>query len=120
MQYLLAIYEDHSAYDGEANAAAMAAIVAAHQKLSGDLAKAGVIRGGEGLAGPHAATTIRTRSGSQTVHDGPYAETAEQLGGFYIIEVDTLDEAMRWARQIPMAGDGSVEIRPLLDTDGGA
>ena len=58
----------------------------------------------------------RQRNGQRTVHDGPWAETAEQLGGFYLIEADDLDEALAWAKKLPMAGDGSVEVRPLGET----
>ena len=61
------------------------------------------------------ATTIRTSAGKKTVHDGPFAEAREQLGGFYLIEAADLDEAIAIARQVPVLQDGAIEIRPLLE-----
>ena len=61
------------------------------------------------------ATSVRVRSGERTVTDGPFAETKEQLGGFYLIEVDDLDAAIDIAAQIPTANTGTIEIRPLVD-----
>ncbi|GLQ19799.1 YciI family protein [Algimonas porphyrae] len=116
MQYLLAIYEDHSVYADEK---AGAEIIQAHMAYSEMLASAGVIRGGEGLEGTDTARTVRKRGGKMAVHDGPFAEMQEQLGGFYIIEVDTMEEALDWAAKIPMAGDGSVEVRPCIDGPAG-
>lgn len=112
MQYLLALYEDHSVYQDEQ---AWADIIKAHMAYGEALAKAGVIRGGEGLEGPESAKTLRKIDGRSSVHDGPYAEMQEQLGGFYIIEVDTLDEALEWAEKVPFLGNGSVEVRPCID-----
>jgi hypothetical protein len=60
------------------------------------------------------ATTVRTERGAKTVHDGPFAETKEQLGGFYLIDVPDLDAAIAVARQVPLQRDGSIEIRPLI------
>ena len=71
------------------------------------------MRGGEALQLPDVATTLVSRQGGEPlVHDGPFADTKEQLGGFFIIEVANLDEAIRWASQCPAAGTGKVEIRP--------
>ena len=112
MQYMLLIYEDESAY---AEPEAFEAILKAHNAYAGELAQAGVIRGGAGLKAPETATTIRRTAGAHTLHDGPFAETREQLGGFYIIEAPDLDAALAWARKLPMAGDGSVEVRPVIE-----
>ena len=112
MQYLLAIYEDHNVYADEQ---AMNDIIRAHGAYSEMLAKAGVIRGGEGLADAEDAKTLRKRGGKTAVHDGPHAEMQEQLGGFYIIEADTMEEALDWAAKLPLAGDGCVEVRPCID-----
>lgn len=114
MQYLLAIYEDHSVYEDGQDAEAWQAIIAAHTAYGEALAKAGVIRGGEGLENPETAKTVRKIKGKTSIHDGPYAEQREQLGGFYIIDVETMEEALQWAAKIPIAGDGSVEVRPCL------
>ena len=113
MQYALLIYENERTYEDEAT---YKRILEAHGQFSGELAAAGKIRGGSELKSTASATTVRQRNGQRTVHDGPWAETAEQLGGFYLIEADDLDEALAWAKKLPMAGDGSVEVRPLGET----
>ena len=69
---------------------------------------------GDGLQGPHAATTLRVRQGARTVEDGPFADSKEQLGGYFVIDVPDLDTALDWAAQAPCALTGSVEVRPVL------
>jgi hypothetical protein len=77
--------------------------------------EAGVHRGAEGLQPSATATTLKIEpSGDHIVTDGPFAETKEQLGGFYLIECEDLDEALGWAKRIPMPG-GTVEVRPVMD-----
>ncbi len=112
MQYMLLIYEDESAY---AEPEAFEAILKAHTAYAGELAQAGAIRGGAGLKGREAATTVRRTAGAHTLHDGPFAETREQLGGYYLIDVPDLDAALAWARKLPLAKDGAVEVRPVLE-----
>lgn len=119
MQFMLAIYEDDAVYAVGERGEAWQAIIAAHTKLGEEMAQAGIIRGGEGLQRSHTATTVKVQGGQRSVHDGPYAETREQLGGFYVIEVASLDEAIAWARKIPVTGDGAVEIRPCLQAPAG-
>jgi hypothetical protein len=114
MQYMLLIYEDESVFGDEKNSPLLEEIVQRHQAFAAELAAEGVIRGGEGLKGTDSATTVRTAGGAQTVHDGPFAETREQLGGFYLIDVPDLDAALGVARRLPIAKDGSVEVRPVL------
>lgn len=75
------------------------------------------LRGGQGLEPVTTATTIRLRDGERHVQDGPFADTHERLGGFYIIEADNLDHAMELAERCPSARTGSVEIRPVLTVD---
>ena len=75
--------------------------------------EAGVFVTSNGLAPVADATTIRVREGKTLTTDGPFAETHEQLGGFYVLDCQDLDEAIRWAAKIPSAGYGSIEIRPL-------
>ena len=106
MQFMLALYEDDSVYADGMEGQAWQDIIEAHTAF------------GEALAKAVTATTLRKENGKTAIHDGPYAETKEQLGGFYIIEVDNLDEAMAWAKQVPFAKDGSVEIRPCLGPNG--
>lgn len=111
MQFALLIYEDETIY-GDGDTPAMTEIIGKHMAFG--QANGPAIRGGAGLRNTAAATTVRTRGGEQTLHDGPFAETREQLGGFYLVEAEDLDAAIAIARRIPLAGDGSVEVRPLL------
>jgi len=64
------------------------------------------------------ATTVRVRGGKVSTTDGPFAETKERLGGYYVVDVKDLDEAIKWAAKIPGAADGSIEVRPVMDTTG--
>ncbi len=75
---------------------------------------AGVMRGGNALHPGSTATTVRLRDGRRDVHDGPYADSKEELGGYYIIDVPDLDAALQWAARNPAAGYGAVEVRPIL------
>jgi hypothetical protein len=115
MQYALLIHENEaeSYPDGEAGQA-WQDILTAHTAFGGEMAQAGVMRGGAGLKSASLATTVRVTPEGRTVHDGPFAETHEQLGGLYMIEVDDLDAAIAWAKKLPIARNGSIEIRPLL------
>jgi hypothetical protein len=113
MQYLLLIYEDESVYGPDKQGEALNKVVAGHMALSQTLGAKRLA--GAGLRNTTSATTVRTGAdGSKTLHDGPFAETKEQLGGFYMIEADDLDEAIGVARRIPICREGAVEIRPLL------
>ncbi len=112
MQYMLLIYEDEKIYGPDKNGPAIQEIVAKHMEFSKELGAARV--GGAGLKPTTTATTIRTTKGAKTVHDGPFAETREQLGGYYLVDVPDLDAAIAIARKLPVLQDGSVEIRPLL------
>ena len=78
-----------------------------------ELQASGAYRGGEALVQVASARTVRTRAGRTTVTDGPFAETKEQLGGFFLIDVPTLEEAERWAARIPAAGTGAIEVRAI-------
>jgi len=114
MQYALLIYEDEAAYRDE-DGRAWQAIIAAHQAFAAELTEQGLLRGGAGLNTVDTATTLRKAGGQYALHDGPFAESKEQMGGFYLIEVPDLDAALAWARKVPLAGDGSVEVRPMID-----
>ena len=80
----------------------------------GAMAQAGVIVKGDGLHGPTLATTVRVADGRRQVQDGPFADTKEQLGGYFVIEVPDLDAAIDWAARAPSASTASVEVRPVL------
>jgi hypothetical protein len=89
---------------------------AAHRKTMTEAANRGVLRGAEPLAPTATATTVRMQGAKALVTDGPFAETKEQLAGYYIIDCENLDEAIEWAAKIPTAckgGDGCIEIRPM-------
>jgi hypothetical protein len=113
MQYLQLIYGD------EANWANMSeetsgAMLAEYGKFSADVAASGNLLGGEALQPVHTATTVRVREGKTLMSDGPFAETREQLGGYYLIEAKDIDEAAKIAARIPDARLGCVEIRPIM------
>lgn len=76
---------------------------------------AGVLRGGEALESTATATTIRVRDGQRITTDGPFLETREALGGYYVLDCADLDEAIAWAARIPGAADGAVELRPIRE-----
>lgn len=78
------------------------------------LTDAGVMRGGNALQPTHTATTVRLRDGKRQVQDGPFAESKEQLGGYFIIDVPNLDVALEWAARNPAAAKGAVEVRPVF------
>jgi hypothetical protein len=82
-----------------------------------ELQDAGVMRAGEALQGDDTATTVRVRDGQRLTSDGPFAETKEVLGGYYVIDVPDLDAALGWAEKIPSVGYGSVEVRPVMVFD---
>ncbi|AWW74966.1 hypothetical protein CD351_11065 [Erythrobacter sp. KY5] len=118
MQFMLLINEDESIYDGDEGAKRMEETLAGHMALAKAWAEKGVAFSGERLKLGSTATTIRWDAGTHTLHDGPFAETHEELGGFYIIDVASLDDALDWARQIPVPGKGAVEVRPIWPMEG--
>jgi hypothetical protein len=85
----------------------------AYAAFTEEIGKTGIMKSSEGLQPTSTATTVRVRDGKTLTTDGPFAETREQLGGFWVFECKDLDEAISWAAKIPQAQNGSVEIRPL-------
>ena len=113
MQYLCLIYESESEA-AKQSPAEQQAVFGAYMAFTKEVREAGKLVGGEPLQPTATATTVRVRDG-QTLHtDGPFAETREQLGGYYLIEADNLDEALEWAAKIPTVKTGSIEVRPLM------
>lgn len=112
MQYILLVYEDETVYGDERDNPAMTEIMQRHMAFGTELGARR--KGGAGLMPTSMATTVVTRSGTQTIHDGPFAETKEQLGGFYIVDAPDLDAAIAMAKKLPVYTDGSIEIRPVL------
>jgi hypothetical protein len=114
MQYMLLIYEPEDAYEGEAGQASLTQVVARHMALAAEMAKQGLLLSGNGLQSIQTATTVLTGpGGTHTLHDGPFAETREHLGGYYLIEVADLDAALDWARKVPGVEGAKVEVRPV-------
>jgi hypothetical protein len=111
MQYALLLHEDEKQYDPNRGDAGQQ-MFARHVAFQEDAAAA--MKGGAGLKPTSTATTVRTTAGRQSIHDGPFAEAKEQLGGFYLIEAPDLDAAIAIAKKVPLVKDGAIEIRPLL------
>ena len=114
MVYILMIYANEADWTTKSEAE-MAPVMQAHERLEQDLRKAGKYKGCGGLAPTSAATTVRLGDGKPVITDGPYAETKEQLGGYYLIDAKDLDEALSFAKRMPGMGTRAVEIRPVMD-----
>lgn len=115
MKYMALIYpatNAAAAYGTPEFGQMMAAYQAANERFVAD----GVLVSGEALDSPSTATTLRVRGGRVETLDGPFAETKDQLGGFYVFDCATLDDALRYAAMIPAAANGAVEVRPIVDT----
>ena len=117
MRYLLMIYSDESYY-GTLDEKGMGELMGAYGAFQSDVEGAGVHESSDRLQPTSSATTVRIRKGDALVTDGPFAETKEQLGGYYLIDVPNLDEAIAWAKKIPTAEYGSIEIRPIWEMEG--
>jgi hypothetical protein len=114
MKYLLTIYGDESGYI-DAAPEDIAREMGDYESFDKAVAEAGVYVSGEGLQPTPTATTVRVRDGERMLTDGPFAETREQLGGYYLLDCADLDEAIGWAARIPGAATGCVEVRPVID-----
>ncbi len=114
MKYVLAIYSDEN-LQARKSEAEQAELMQAYFAFTKEIEDAGVLVAGEALHPTTTATTVRLRNGKTMTTDGPFAETKECLGGFYMLECKDLDEAIRWAAKIPTALDGSIEVRPVVD-----
>lgn len=117
MKYLLLIYSDEAMNPAPEDLPGSEEM-AAYRTLNENLAAAGSHLGGEPLVGVAEARTVRERDGDVVVTDGPFAETKEQLGGFYLVDVGTIDEAVEWAKQIPAVKHGSIEVRQVMEIPG--
>jgi hypothetical protein len=114
MKYLLALITDPSGATERTPEQAQEAM-RGWDAYTNAAIEAGVYLGGEGLQPPETATTVKIQqSGEPIVSDGPFAETKEQLGGYYLLDCKDLDDALAWAKRIPMPG-GTVEVRPVMD-----
>ncbi len=115
MQYLILIYgEESKQSEPPSDPAELAAYMAPWMTYNSELKEAGVYLGGNALQNTSTATTIRVAASKPVFTDGPFAETKEQLGGYYLIECDNLDEALAWGAKCPGVHYGSIEVRPLM------
>ena len=114
MKYLLTIYGDETGWDDMPPEEGRQ-VMAAYEQFTREITEAGAMLGGEGLQRSSTATTVRVRDGERLLTDGPFAETKEQLGGFYLLDCKDLDEAISWAAKIPGAQHGKVEVRPVME-----
>jgi hypothetical protein len=112
MQFALLIYESPEAFESR-NSDGSDVYTGAWRAYYKAMVEAGVYVGGDPLEVPETGTTIKIREATRDVQDGPYADTKEQLGGFTILELPSLDEALEWAARCPAAAYGTVEVRPL-------
>jgi hypothetical protein len=117
MKFMLLLWGDESAWEGMSKEDAAAEMVR-WDEYTKQLVAAGAMVSGEGLKPSAESKILRVDGGERTVTDGPYVETKEQLGGFYVIECASLEEALDWAAKLPSADRGATEIRPVLDYEG--
>jgi hypothetical protein len=106
MQYLLLIHADETVDNGD--------LMPEYTSYTQALGASGALVGANQLQPVETATTVRVRNGETLVTDGPFIETKETLGGYYLVDVDTIDEALDWAAKIPSARFGHIEVRPVV------
>ena len=114
MQYLLLIYDPEKTWatmpEAERNQ-----MFTEYMTFTNDIKTSGHYRAGDALQPTHTATTVRVRDGKISTTDGPFAETREQLGGYYLIDVPDLDAALSWAARCPSSSQGTIEVRPIWE-----
>jgi hypothetical protein len=114
MKYLLTIISDESQW-AAATPRELQEMMSAYDAFTREVTAAGVMLGGEGLSPSSSATTVRVRGDEVVTSDGPFAETREQLGGYYLLDCDDDEEAIGWAARMPGARYGAIEVRPVMD-----
>jgi hypothetical protein len=114
MQFMLLLTEPESEFAKRNHPEHAAAYWGGWNAFIGAMTQAGVVVNGDGLHVPRTATTVRVRNGKRLVQDGPFADTKEQLGGYFVIDVPDLDAALEWAARAPSASTAAVEVRPVL------
>jgi len=117
VRYLLMIYSNEQ-QNSQRTPEQQEANMQAYFAFTHELQESETMLGGEALQPISSATTVRVRNGQTSSTDGPFAETKEQLGGYYMLNCDNLDEAIKWAAKIPDAKNGSIEIRPIREFEG--
>jgi hypothetical protein len=116
MRYALLIYASEQDWANQTEEQAQA-VNQEYMAFTKDIIDRGLMKGGEALQATATATTVRVRDGETLTTDGPFAETKDQLGGFYLVDCKDLDEAIEVAARIPDARRGSIEIRPIMEVD---
>ena len=114
MQYTILVYETETELAARTDPKRKDAYWGAYRAYTQAPRDAGVMVGGAALEPPRAATTVRQSHGKRQVQDGPFADTKEQLGGYYVVDVPDLDKALEWASRCPSASTGATEVRPNL------
>ncbi|MEO8971397.1 MAG: YciI family protein [Ktedonobacteraceae bacterium] len=114
MRYILLIYGNENP-NPALTEEEMNAEMNAYNAFTQEISERGVLLSGDALQSTATATTVRVRDSKVLTTDGPFAETKEQLGGFYMVQCNNLDEAIEWAAKIPGAQRGSIEIRPVME-----
>ena len=114
MKYALLIYSDES-QQAAATEAESEKVMGEYFAYSSEIFASGAMKGGDALQPSGTATTVRVRDGERLVTDGPFAEAREQLGGFFLVDVENLDDALEWAARCPGARYGTVEVRPVIE-----
>ena len=115
MRYILLIYSREADWTGLSDEA-KGEMIGQYRAFTESIKKSGNYLAGDGLEPTTTATTVRLRNGKAMTTDGPFAETKEQLGGYYVIQAKDLDEASAIASRVPGAAVGSIEVRPIMDT----
>ena len=116
MKYALLIYASEQDWASQSEEQAQA-VNQEYMAFTKDIIDRGLMKGGEALQGTATATTVRVRDGETLTTDGPFAETKEQLGGFYLVDCKDLDDAIELAARIPDVRRGSIEVRPVMEID---
>ena len=114
MRYMFLVYS----VEAEVPPESLREVAEAHRRVMTEASQKGVLQGAEPLKPTSTATTVRSKDGQTAILDGPFAETKEQLAGYYILDCRDLDEAIDWAKKIPtgcQGAEGCIEIRPLVD-----
>jgi hypothetical protein len=118
MRYLLLIYGDESTY-GQMSEAELQVDMEKWGEYTAAITSSGASPGGEALQPTATATSVREHNGNPLVTDGPFAETREQLGGYYVLDVENLDQAIDWAKRCPGIKFGTIELRPIHEFEQG-
>jgi hypothetical protein len=117
MQYMLLIYGETAVWEARSESEE-SSLGEEYGKLGNDLRAQGKLLRGDELQPVATATSVQVRDGKAIVSDGPFADTKEVLGGYYLIEAESLDEAIEWAERVPDARYGTIEVRPIVDHSG--